>query len=130
MTTCPCGCADPVKPGNTYAHGWCTGRRFFKKRTLAQQRRTVQIRESRMTPEQKRQRMQILHGAERARRWELLMDRWLKIWEQDGDPRAALREAYKLGYGAGRNRDLRQRQREKQAAAGWCGAEVLQGGKR
>ena len=117
MSQCPCGCDKPVKPGRKWATKGCKGRVRFPKFTREQQLEAIRIREAKMTPAQKRRRMEIMVGEQRARRWEMLMERWLQTWEDDADPRKALTDAYHHGYLAGQHRDRRRLELEKRAAA-------------
>lgn len=114
---CPCPCKRPVKPGKTWATRGCNGRVRFPKFTHEQHMKAIRAREAKMTPAQKRRRMEIMVGEQVARRREMLMERWLQIWEDDGDPRKALTEAYRLGYNAAQHRDRRKLELEKRAAA-------------
>jgi len=112
---CPCGCDKPVKPGNTYATSGCAGRTYWNGLTRAEKLEKVRLRELRMSPEQKRIRQEKLHKAVRAENWEQLLERWLQVWEDGGDPRTALRDAYRHGYLAGMHK--RHRRERKQDAA-------------
>lgn len=100
LKRCACGCGDAVKPGNRYASRGCVGRVVFRAQPRAFFLAAVQRREARMTPAQKRARIEKLVGRQRAEERERMLAIWLQAWE-GGDPRAALQDAYRHGYKAG-----------------------------
>ena len=113
---CPCGCVDQVtgkrrmvvNSRRTFVTCGCWMRLAVR---TGRWKEVIARREASMTVEQKRARIAHMHGPTRAERWDMLMDRWLTMWE-DGHPREALTEAYRRGYLSGNSRTWRGRKKQ------------------
>lgn len=97
MTPCPCGCKQPVKPGNRYAARGCAGRVVLRAIPRDERAARSSATQARLHPGVRKQRMRGLRQVSKKAAWLTLLERWL----DDMKPREALREAYWLGYSAG-----------------------------
>jgi hypothetical protein len=113
---CPCGCQRPVKPGRRYATKGCGGRAHLKAMPRAWHQAAVRARIAKLSQQDRSLMGQRLAKANTEIRWEALLDRWLRVWEQGGDPRQAITVAYRYGYNAGYTARRRHEQRKARVA--------------
>ena len=99
---CPCGCPAPVKPGNRYATSTCA----VKARTPAQNAAAGRKRWKGIGKADRQQHMAAMIDRSGQERFEPLIDRWLQLAVDQGQPRAAIEAALKhgarFGYTKGR----------------------------
>jgi len=114
--TCPCGCLQPVKPGNVCASRTCGPRLRLLITTKEDRSAASKHGWAKVTPEQRRARLLKSHLASQINRYEALMDRWLQWVIEQHDVRGAIEGAYRQGYKAGLLAKYR-RQRNSEVAA-------------